>query len=151
MMDTTMLAVLTATASGLLAGALVTEAFVLVPFWKKMNAQDFLRLHPSLSPILFRFFAPLTVIGTTLPLAACATEWLFLGSARWLWSISAACGIGLICFYLGFFRHANIRVAESETEQDLSVTLGTWATMHWLRTIVAVIGFVFSAAALIKY
>ena len=42
---------------GLLAGSLLTEAAILVPYWRRMEPNDFLRLHGALGPGLFRYFA----------------------------------------------------------------------------------------------
>lgn len=54
--------------TGLLAGALLTEAFILVPYWKKMPSIEFLRLHQTMSPSLFRYYVPLTVAGSAFPI-----------------------------------------------------------------------------------
>ena len=53
---------------GLLIGSLLTEAMVLVPYWRKMKAEEFLRLHNAMGPSLYRYFAPLTVLGTIIPI-----------------------------------------------------------------------------------
>ncbi|MFK8021810.1 MAG: anthrone oxygenase family protein [Pseudomonadales bacterium] len=145
-------ALLASTASGLLAGALVTEACVLVPYWKTMDPEQFRRLHSTLSPLLFRFYAPLTVAGTSLPLLVCASQWAVGGPAVWLWTVSATCATGLLAFYFGFFRQANIEFANGHSQEtsleQTGETLSTWATMHQMRTIVAVLGFVFAGLAL---
>ena len=141
-------AVLATTASGLLAGALVTEACVLVPYWKKMEPEQFQRLHSTLSPLLFRFYAPLTVAGTVLPVTVCGMLWATGGDAIGMWTVSAACAIGLLAFYFGFFRQANIQFANSQSPEQSGESLNRWATMHQLRTIVAVLGFVFAGLAL---
>nr|AID57561.1 hypothetical protein [uncultured bacterium] len=144
MMTISLLALLASTASGLLAGALVTEACVLVPYWKKMPPEEFVQLHPSLSPLLFRFYAPLTIVGTSMPVIACATQWAADSPTKWFWTASAVCGVGLIGFYFSFFRQANIEFANDPSPMNALVTLNTWATVHLARTLVAVFGFVFA-------
>lgn len=147
-MDMTFLEVLATTASGLLAGALVTEACILVPYWKTMNPEDFLLLHPTMAPLLFRFYAPLTIAGTVLPVVVCAAHWALNPTALWQWTLSAVCGIALIGFYFGFFREANRRFEEGASAVEASVTLSKWAKMHQARTIVAVLSFVLAALGL---
>ncbi len=147
-MDIAFFEMLAVTASGLLAGALVTEACVLVPYWKTMSPDEFLRLHPTLAPLLFRFYAPLTIAGTMLPLAACALHWAFEPTSLLPWLLSAACGIGLIGFYFGFFQDANRQFEEGTSPTEVSIVLSKWAKMHQARTVVAVLGFIFAALAL---
>lgn len=147
-MDLTFFEMLAVTASGLLAGALVTEACILVPYWKTMSPEDFLRLHPTLAPLLFRFYAPLTIAGTILPLAVCALHWAFEPTALLPWSLSAACGIGLIGFYFGFFQAANRQFEQGTSPNEASMVLSKWAKMHQARTVVAVLGSIFAALGL---
>ena len=52
---------LSALLSGLLSGSFLLEGRVLVPYWKRMPAQQFRALHHTLGPYLYRYFAPLTI------------------------------------------------------------------------------------------
>lgn len=61
---------LTAGVLGLLAGALLLEGALLVPYWRTLSAQAFYDLHPVYGPKLFRFFAPLTTAGPALATVA---------------------------------------------------------------------------------
>ena len=49
---------------GLLVGSLLTEASILLPYWRAMDPEEFLNLHGSLGPRLYGYFAPLTIIAT---------------------------------------------------------------------------------------
>ncbi|MEM1230565.1 MAG: hypothetical protein AAGI15_08520 [Pseudomonadota bacterium] len=137
---------LTVVSAGLLAGALLAEAGVLVPYWRRMPIAEFLRLHHTMASSLFRFYAPLTIAGTMLPIIAGG---LSLGQAEpgLLWPLSALCAGGLLLFYLLFFRQANASFA-TETDLDRGqATLARWAALHAARTLVAVAGFVFAVIA----
>jgi hypothetical protein len=46
---------------GLLAGALLAEDRLLLPYWRTLSAEAFYALHPTFEPMLYRFFAPLTM------------------------------------------------------------------------------------------
>jgi hypothetical protein len=131
-------------ATGLLSGALLTEAFVLVPYWKRLAPEEFLRLHPSLAPSLFRFFAPLTIAGTLLPVAACLALIALAGFSLW-WTLSGLCALAILGFYFAFFRGANLQFAQTKDASRAAVTLGVWARLHNLRTVIAILGFACAA------
>ena len=132
--------------SGFLAGALLTEACVLVPYWRRMVPSEFLRLHPTLAPTLFRFFAPLTILGTSLPLGAWVLS-VYMNRDVMTWAVPALSAVGILAFYFLFFRRANISFAETSNTDEASVTLNHWAKLHNLRTGVAMIGFAASVMA----
>ena len=48
---------------GLFAGAMLTEAVIIVPQWKVIGAVEFNKLHKVLNKRFFRFFAPLTTLA----------------------------------------------------------------------------------------
>lgn len=143
------LLVLTAIITGLLAGALLTEARILVPYWQRMPTTEFSRLHHTMAPSLYRFFAPLTVAGTLLPISS----WLALfatGSGNAMERaalVSALCAVALLVIYGAFFRNANIRFATETNEAVVENTLSKWAALHALRTAISVLGFVAAVIA----
>ncbi len=128
--------VLTTLSLGLFAGSLLTEATILVPYWRKMKHWDFLDLHSSLGPSLFRYFAPLTSITVLLSV-------LLAGSTvteNSPWALSAIlCVITLMIFFI-YFRKANNRFATEQIEEDeLKQELSRWAKWHWFRTTLVII------------
>ncbi|MEM7079778.1 MAG: hypothetical protein AAF513_14240 [Pseudomonadota bacterium] len=135
-------------ASGMLAGALLTEAFILVPYWKRLEVAEFLRLHPTLGPSLYRFFAPLTVTGTLLPIVAYVLVAFSSGEVFSAWLISAAAALTLLVLYFAFFRRANALFASTTDTQQAATTLAAWDKVHKVRTIVACMGFVAAVIAL---
>jgi hypothetical protein len=138
---------LTVIATGLLAGALLTEACVLVPYWKGMPTSEFLRLHHTMSSSLFRYFAPLTIAGTTLPIAYSAITLCTNTGSNPASLICGACGIGLLAFYFGFFRKANLSFATEDNPRAAATTLARWAKLHAMRSGVAGVGFIASIVA----
>lgn len=127
-------------AAGLLSGALLTEAFVLVPYWKRLPPEEFLRLHPTLAPSLFGFFAPLTIAGTLLPLVACLVLFTLARVSFW-WALSGLSALAILGLYFAFFRGANLQFAQTKDASRAATTLGTWARLHNLRTVIAILGF----------
>ncbi len=132
---------ITIMATGLLAGALLTEACILVPYWQKMPAKTFLRLHHKMAPSLFRYFAPLTVIGTLLPIITFILVYSASETSWPAWLLSATCAVCLLSFYLLFFRQANNRFSTTTDPEIAAKTLAAWAKVHMIRTFIAIVGF----------
>lgn len=131
-----LLALLSTLALGLFAGSLLTEAMILVPYWRRMKASEFFELHGSLGPNLFRYFAPLTSIAVGLSVALAVVA----GTGNIPWLISAAlCLVALAIFFI-YFRVANNRFATHDLEESaLSGELKKWSSWHWLRTALVII------------
>jgi len=84
---------------GLLVGSLLTEAMILVPYWRTMDPAQFLKLHGTLGPKLFRYFAPLTILATTLPIVAAILPFVLGGMFEWLSIVPAALVIVMLVIY----------------------------------------------------
>jgi anthrone oxygenase-like protein len=133
---------------GLYAGSLLTEAMLLVPYWRSMEAEDFFRLHGEFGPRLFRFFAPLTIAAVVLPLLAAARGFLAASGPN-LWALTAA-GLLLVVLVIFFvyFRAANQRFADRALSNDaLKSELIRWSQFHTFRTALTIIAFAASILA----
>ena len=138
---------------GLLAGALLAEDRLLVPYWRTLSAEAFYALHPTFGPMLYRFFAPLTMVA---PLAAAlamvqVTQQSGGLTLRSLAAIATAVlAFGLVAIYFLYFKSANealLRRAVSAT--DLPKTLARWAAWHRARVVIVVAAFGLSLVTLI--
>ena len=116
---------------GLFTGSLLSEAIIMVPYWRKMKPTDFFRLHGTLGPNLFRFFAPLTTLAVGLGIANAIID----QGQHLAWMLTAIlCAITLAIFFL-YFRKANASFADhSLTEDALEGELRRWAFWNWTRT-----------------
>ncbi len=124
---------------GLLIGSLLTEAMVLVPYWRKMKPQEFLSLHGAMGPSLYRYFAPLTVAGTIIPMITGIYSLALTPSSLSL-SASVAVLTGLMLgIYFIYFKAAN--------ESFETGSVGVEGIPDELRRI-GLIAFVLSIAAL---
>ncbi len=121
---------------GLFAGSLFMEAMILVPYWRRMQAAEFFRLHKTLGPNLFQYFAPLTSVAVLLNVIIA----IMLGASNVPQLISAIlCLLALAVFFI-YFRAANNRFAEHSLAEDaLCDELLKWSVWHWLRTIFIII------------
>lgn len=129
---------------GLYAGALLTEAFILAPYWRKMVPEEFFRLHGSLGPTLFQYYAPLTAIAVFSSIVAMVMS-LYTGHNN-IWHITAAslCVSALAIFFF-YFKNANNKFKNRTiTANELPSELLKWSSWHWVRTILVLSAFLFS-------
>lgn len=139
--------IITTLAIGLFAGALLTEACILVPYWRKMHPDEFFRLHGSIGFNLFRFFAPLTTIAVVLSVISGAIEIGGENANFLLLASTIFCLIALAIFFL-YFKKANKKFADhSLNAEELVMELRHWAIWHWFRTGLVVAAFACSITA----
>jgi hypothetical protein len=128
--------ILTTLAIGLFAGSLLTEAIILVPYWRRMEPKEFFRLHGSLRPNLFRYYAPLTSAAVILAVTAAALA----GADNLPWLITAVLCLITIVIFAFYFHVANNRFATHDiSNYNLARELRNWANWHWLRTALVIV------------
>src|SRR4029450_12036232 len=86
--------VLATFALGVAAGAMLAEGAVLVPWWRSMPPEAFLRWYADNARRLLEFYGPLEIVGATLTLLAAvvhrpARQW-FVGAALLALAVLAA-------------------------------------------------------------
>jgi hypothetical protein len=94
-----------------------------------------------MAPSLFRYFAPLTVIGTLLPVLTFVLLYSASKTSSPAWLLSATCAVCLLSFYLLFFRKANKHFSTTTDPEIAAKTLAAWARVHMIRTLIAIVGF----------
>ncbi|GHA13784.1 hypothetical protein GCM10008090_24420 [Arenicella chitinivorans] len=123
---------------GLFAGSLLTEAMILVPYWRRMEPTEFLRLHGTLGPRLFQFFAPLTTCAVVLAIVTA----VLVGTENSAWLLAGVLSAIVLSLFFIYFRKANNRFAtHTITAEELPDELARWSTWHWLRTGILIIAF----------
>ncbi|PTM55099.1 hypothetical protein [Phreatobacter oligotrophus] len=146
------LPLLAALSLGLLAGALLAEDQLLVPYWRTLPADTFYALHPTFGPLLFRFYAPLTAAAPTAAVLAMLQALVFGGpfGLRTALAVAAALlALSLLAIYAVFFRAANDAFARHAVPAaDLPEALSRWAAWHRARVYVVILAFALSLGAL---
>lgn len=137
-----LLQLLSAGALGLLVGALLAEAFLLVPVWRSMPADVFFAAHADYGLRLYRFFAPLTIVATVgasaAAVASLGTSW----PGRWPTVAAGVLTLAMLVLYVGYFRAANERFAQGRmTAEELSRELTRWASWHRVRVGLGLVAF----------
>jgi hypothetical protein len=134
---------------GIFAGAMLTEGFVLVSFWRSLAPEAFLAWYAANDQRLLDFFRPLTTATVLLAVAAAVAAGL-AGSAAFAPAAVAALlvVIALAMFFL-YFAGANARFAKASIDTgDVAAALARWAAWHWFRTALSVVAFAASLVAL---
>lgn len=135
------LTIVTTAVIGLYAGSLLTEAMILVPFWRRMSAEDFFARHGDMGPSLFRYFAPLTVLAVILSVVSAA-----LAGGRHVWA-AGLCLTALLIFFV-YFKKANQSFADhSLSNEGLPAELARWSAWHWTRTVIIITALLISLSA----
>lgn len=133
-----MLSILSTLMLGLFAGSLLTEGSILVPYWQRMPPEEFFRLHGTLGPKLFRYFAPLTIITIVAAVIVAAIN----GAANMPWNVSAVLCLVTFAIFFIYFRTANNRFATHDiSDEALESELVRWSNWHWLRTVLIIAAF----------
>jgi ABC-type transport system involved in cytochrome bd biosynthesis fused ATPase/permease subunit len=101
-----------------------------------MEPAEFFRLHGSLGPSLFRYYAPMTSAAVILAVTTAA-----LARADNLpWLTSAGLCLTTLVIFLIYFRAANNRFATHDISNDnLASELQNWSNWHWLRTSLVIV------------
>jgi len=137
----TILELMAALSSGIYAGALLTEACILVPFWQRMNPENFLSMHHQMGPSLFRFYAPVTIAGTVLPIIAYTAAYMNDSQSALYWAVCAVIALFMLGIYFAYFKSANESFKTGSIDvKHLNAELSRWAFLHKLRTSLAITG-----------
>lgn len=135
-------ALLAAIALGLMAGALVAEGALLVPFWRSMQPADFLAWYKEHAALLQGFFGPLEVAAALLTIVGAALEWISDGDGRYWLAISAILGVAVLGVFPIYFQRANTSFRTGSIARDhVQDELRCWSRWHWFRTLLAIAAF----------
>ena len=141
----TILEILSTLALGLLVGSLLTEAMILVPYWRKMEPKEFLRLHGTMGPSLYRYFAPLTIAGTMIPMI---TGFISFVGHKFVINLSVVVALLtslMFVIYFIYFKSANKSFETGSIDiEQISEELKRWASWHWLRVVIGLLAFTLS-------
>lgn len=124
----------TAAILGIFVGAQITEACLFVPIWKEMNPDDFFEQHKSVGPRIYRFFAPLTIAATIVPLATVGVGLIRSPEPNVLFWILGVSTLTFFSTYFMYFKTANQKFADRTLSNDkLGDELIRWGHWHWTR------------------
>ena len=125
---------LTAGILGIFAGAQIAEGVLFVPYWKSMEPAAFYKEHKSFGPKIYKFFAPLTIAATIIPIGT--TIYAVLMDAQGKVEILLTGFFTLLFFatFFMYFKKANQSFANASlNDKELPLELIRWGKWHWTR------------------
>jgi len=140
---TGVVSLLAAVGLGLMAGALLAEGALLVPFWRSQRPAEFLAWYKQHASMLQGFFGPLEVAAVVTTIIAAALQWFAHSSGWCCFAVASILGIGVLAVFPIYFQRANtsFRLGTIAIE-NVGAELARWARWHWGRTIAATAAFV---------
>jgi hypothetical protein len=134
---------------GVYAGAQLTEACVLVSYWRSLRPAEFFAWYAANDRRLISFFGPLTT-STALVSFAFAVSATSLGHAsRGPAILAAVIALGVLGGFAVYFKGANARFAAGTiSAEQLPGELRRWAFWHWVRTLSAFVALAVLLASL---
>ena len=126
---------LSVAAWGLFVGAMLTEAFVLVPYWRSLPPNEFFTWYAANDRRLLGFIGPLTVVATLVVVAAALASLWTRHPGRWWALLAAVLTVVVVLMFPLYFAKANANFAAAKINPaDLPTRLARWATWHGVRT-----------------
>mgnify|MGYP006117153827 CR=1 FL=1 len=127
---------------GIFLGAQIAEACLFIPLWQKMAADDFFEQHSFIGPLLHRFFAPLTIAATVIPLITALLNWIINPNPQPLMWVMGASTLLFFFTYFFYFKNANQQFADRTlSNNELPLELQKWSNWHWARVGLEAIAF----------
>jgi hypothetical protein len=133
---------------GLLAGGMLVIGVAFVSFWQSLSPSDFQAWFASHSHLIGRLMIPLGTGSIVVAVAALVASWR--DPARRLWTLMAALtAVGVMVTYPIFFAGTNEAfVRGGLSDASVRSLLDRWATWHWFRTGLGIVGFIAALRAL---
>ena len=127
---------------GLLAGGMLVIGVAFVSFWKSLSPGDFQAWFAAYAHLIGRLMIPLGSAGVAVALAALVAARSGPATHRLWLVIAALSAIGVMVTYPIFFAAANALFERGGlSDSELRSLLDRWATWHWIRTVLGVVGF----------
>ncbi len=145
----TLVSFVTVVILGLSAGAMLTEAVVLVQFWHSLSPSEFLKWFAENEAALVPFFGSLQTGSVILILATTALFWFQDHRGKYLSALSTLLVVAVIIIFFLYFQKANASfVTASVALDDVKNELSRWAFWQWIRTALGIGAFASAISAI---
>jgi hypothetical protein len=133
------LQLLSAACLGVYAGAMLTEGFVLVTWWRSIDAADFLAWYAANDSRLVDFFSPLTITTMVGALVAAAASITSGHPGRWLTTAAFVLTAAAVGSYFVYFEAVNASFSSASIAPEaVPAELARWAAWHQGRMLLSV-------------
>lgn len=144
-----MLQFLSVAALGVFAGGMLTEGFVLVPYWRSLAAPEFFAWYAANDERLLGFFGPLTTVAAVAAMLAALVAMLTGAPGRWFALLAALLVLAAVAMFPLYFQGANASFsAASIAAADLPAELARWDAWHRVRIAISALALVASLMSL---
>lgn len=134
---------------GLFAGAMLTEALVLVPYWRSLTPSEFFVWYKANDKRLLDFFGRLTLLTVIFAIASGAISIWQSHFSKWLTLFAALISIVVVSTFFIYFQKANASFATASLKvENVATELTRWAIWHWCRTILSFVALILSMMSL---
>jgi Domain of unknown function (DUF1772) len=134
---------------GLLVGGMLVIGVVFVSFWKSLSPSDFQAWFASYSHLIGGLMLPLSAGSIAATVATLVASWSGPATRRRWLLIAALSAIGVMATYPMFFAGTNEAfVRGGLSDSAVRSLLDRWATWHWIRTGLGIVGFIVALRAL---
>ena len=128
-------ALATVASLGVFFGAMLTEGWVLVPYWRSLHADAFYSWYRANDTRLLGFFGPLTWLAAVSAIAAAGLSLWTAHPGRWYAVATAVCVLVVVSMFFVYFGRANATFSRCDLPaNELRVELSRWAAWHWVRS-----------------
>lgn len=145
------LLILSTATLGVFLGTQLSEAALIVPYWKSLTANDFFEFYRVNGQKLHQFYAPLTIASTILPILTLAFS--MFGKSKIdlrLWLMTVFSILFFSSFFV-YFKDANLSFAQRTiTNEALPLELIKWGQWHWGRVVCETVAFICGLFLLLK-
>lgn len=132
---------------GLSAGAMLAEGAVLVPYWRALPPDGFVKWYGDNAALLLRFYGPLEIASGLAAIVAAVLYGVRRRAGRRLLTVAAVLSVAVLAAFPLYFQEVNASFAEATISLDrVGGELARWGRWHWLRTVIGIAAF---AAAVI--
>lgn len=119
---------------GIFVGTQIAEGALFVPYWKKLPAAEFFALHKTYGPKIYKFFAPITMGATFIPVVTAVYSVLTDADGQGASIVTAVLCLMFFFTYPIYFKRANQAFADASlSEAELPRELIKWGKWHWAR------------------
>jgi hypothetical protein len=139
---------LSVAALGIFAGAMLTEGFILVPYWRSLAPNEFFTWYAANGRRLLEFFGAVTVIAGTTILVDALVAFARRDPGRSFVVLAAGLIVAVILMFPIYFQQVNESFAAATIPPgDLHDELARWAMWHRVRTVLSVAALVLASLA----
>lgn len=134
---------------GVYTGAMLTEGFLNVPYWRSLAPSEFFSWYAANDRRLIGYFRPLTSITALVALLAAVVCWWTNDAGRWYATLSAVLLIVMIVLFFAIFREINESFAHATVAPaELPDALRRWGTWHTVRILLSMVALASSLLSL---